>query len=254
MKKQTNFEWMQVPVSKLKEAEYNPRVHPDKGLNKLVKSIETFGFTNPILVQKGTHRVIAGHARLKAARKAGLENVPVIYLDFDDAKAKAYTIADNRLQEETEWDFSKLADLILDLDHLNFDMELTGFDAHEIENLMTWTPNRQAQEDDFDEEPPKEPLTRLGDLYELGKHRLLCGDCTVSDSVAKLMNSQCAVLMNTDPPYGINYSKLKDGIPRPGFQHHQRKWGDMKGDVPTNGIELQQFLETMIRCAIPPIS
>lgn len=158
------MEIKQVPVNQLKMAPWNPRVHPDKAIDKLIKSFEAFGFTNPILAQRKTKMVIAGHARLKAAKKAKAKRVPVIYLDPDDAKAKAYGLADNRLQEETSWDFAPLADLLLDLDQLNVDLDFTGFDADEVVKLMNWTPNGdEVREDDFNEKLPKKPITRMGD-------------------------------------------------------------------------------------------
>ncbi len=134
------MELIEYAVKDLKLADYNPRIHPDSAIEKLVKSIEHFGFTNPVLVQRSTNTVVAGHARVKAARKRGMETVPGIPLDLTDKQAKAYNIADNRLQDETEFDFAPLADLLLELDDGEFAMELTGFDPDEIERLMTWTP------------------------------------------------------------------------------------------------------------------
>lgn len=132
-----------VPVSRLRPFEGNPRTISERGLEKLQRSIEEFGFVNPILVQKGTYMVIAGHQRLKAAQEAGLTEVPVIALDMDDITAKAYNIADNRLQDESDWDFSALADLLSELDNGAVDLELTGFDHDEIERMMTWAPEPQ---------------------------------------------------------------------------------------------------------------
>lgn len=125
-----------IKVSQLKPHPKNPRIHPDSIIEKLQKSIKEFGWTVPILATEDNF-VIAGHARLKAARKAGLTEVPVIYLPFNGSKAEAYMIADNRLQDETEWDFLKLKDLLEELDTGDFDMAMTGFDLKEIEDLMT---------------------------------------------------------------------------------------------------------------------
>ena len=134
-----------VAISQLVPAPYNPRRHPDNAIKKLIRSIEVYGFTNPILVQEGTNIIVAGHARLKAAKGLGIEEVPVIYLNLDDAKAKAYTVADNRLQQESEWEFSVLADLLLELDGIGVDLPATGFDTDEIEDLMTWTPDEKKE-------------------------------------------------------------------------------------------------------------
>ena len=124
-----------VKISELKPHPKNPRVHPDCAIEKLERSIKEFGWTNPILVSTDGY-ILAGHARLKAAEKAGIEEVPVIYLPFEGAKAEAYLIADNRLQDETDWDLPKLKDLLQELDTGEFDLELTGFDEREIERLM----------------------------------------------------------------------------------------------------------------------
>jgi len=125
-----------VKISELKPHPKNPRVHPDSAIEKLERSIKEFGWTNPILVSKEGY-ILAGHARLKAAEKAGIEEVPVICLPLEGAKAEAYMIADNRLQDETDWDYEKLKDLLQELDAGEFDIELTGFDVDEIEDLMT---------------------------------------------------------------------------------------------------------------------
>lgn len=130
------MEVKKVSVSKLKPWPGNPRVHSEE-LSMLVKSVEHYGWTNPILVQAGTDRIIAGHGRLEAAKALGLQEVPVIYLDLDDRDADAYTIADNRLTELSTWDRGALKDLLESLDTGEFDMELTGFDEAALEELMT---------------------------------------------------------------------------------------------------------------------
>lgn len=132
-----------VPIASLRPFEGNPRKISERGLEKLQRSIEEFGFVNPVLAQAGTRMVIAGHQRLKAAELAGMDKVPVIFLDLDDVTAKAYNIADNRLQDEAEWDFGQLADLLAELDNGAVDLTLTGFDDQEIEQMMNWTPEPQ---------------------------------------------------------------------------------------------------------------
>jgi DNA modification methylase len=190
----------------LRPFEANPRKISEKGLEKLQASVEHFGFTNPILAQKGTRTIIAGHQRLKAAMAAGLSEVPVIWLEFDDETAKAYNLADNRLNQESEWEFQALADLLSELDSGAFDITVTGFDENELEDLMTWTP--QVNIDDIvDDEPPPaplEPLSNPGELWLLGKHRLLCGDSTSKKDMEKLMGGALADLVVTDPPYNVD--------------------------------------------------
>ena len=125
-----------VKVKELRPHPRNPRVHPEAAIAKLVRSIEEFGFTNPVLVS-ADGLILAGHARVKAAEKAGLTEVPVIRLPLSGAKADAYLIADNRLQDETDWSLPELKDLLGDLDTGDFDLRLTGFDLHEVEMMMT---------------------------------------------------------------------------------------------------------------------
>jgi len=141
-----------VEISKLKPHPKNPRIHPDSALDKLVKSIKEFGWTNPVLVS-ADGIILAGHARVKAAEKAGISEVPVIYLPLEGAKADAYLIADNKLQDETEWDNIKLKDILEELDTGDIDMEITGFSMQEIEDLMTqvWQ-EEEGEAVDLDEE------------------------------------------------------------------------------------------------------
>jgi len=201
-----------VKISELRPHPKNPRVHPDSALDKLVRSIKEFGWTNPILVSADGY-VIAGHARLKAAEKAGIEEVPVIYLPLEGAKAEAYLIADNRLQDETDWDYEKLKDLLQELDTGELDLELTGFDMDGIEDLMTQFHVPGEIIEDEVPEPPDEPIAKPGDLWILGRHRLLCGDSTDQTDVAKLMENQIADMIFTDPPYNVDYTgKTKDAL------------------------------------------
>ena len=123
-----------VKINELKPHPKNPRVHPDSAIDKLVRSIKEFGWTNPILVSKDGY-ILAGHARLKAAEKAGIEEVPVIYLPLEGAKAEAYMIADNRLQEETSWDYEMLANILNDIDAKGLDVQITGFDTSFIDDM-----------------------------------------------------------------------------------------------------------------------
>jgi len=192
-----------VKINELKPHPKNPRVHPDSAIDKLVRSIKEYGWTNPVLVSADGY-VLAGHARLKAAEKAGISEVPVIYLPLEGAKAEAYLIADNRLQDETDWDYEKLKDLLQELDTGEFDLELTGFDMDEIEELIAQIHVPEEIIEDEAPEPPKEPITKPGDIWQLGRHRLMCGDATVITDVERLMGGKKADMVFTDPPYGVN--------------------------------------------------
>lgn len=128
-----------VPINKLKPHPKNPRVHPSSLLDKLQRSIKEFGWTNPVLVSADGY-ILAGHARLKAAKKAGIKEVPVIYLPLEGAKAEAYMVADNRLQDESKWDDDLLRDVLEDLKYNDLDMILTGFEEHELDSLLDIVP------------------------------------------------------------------------------------------------------------------
>lgn len=193
-----------VPIASLRPFDGNPRKISERGLEKLQRSIEEFGFVNPVLAQAGTRMVIAGHQRLKAAEAAGLDKVPVVFLDLDDVTAKAYNIADNRLQDEAEWDFGSLADLLAELDNGAVDLALTGFDPDEIERMMNWTPVESGEiEEDEVPEPPEKPVTQPGDLWLLGRHRLLCGDAGNPEDHRRLLGDTKPDLVLSDPPYGV---------------------------------------------------
>jgi hypothetical protein len=193
-------------LADLKPHPKNPRRHPDSLIKKLVSSIETYGFTSPALID-ADGRILAGHARCRAAEKMGLTEVPTITLPLTGAAADAYVIVDNKLNELSEWDEAVLADLISDIDGAGFDVELTGFDIDEIDALLS--PNG-CKEDNFDEEKAKKgvedgggAVTKTGDIWLLGDHRLMCGDSTNADDIEKLMDGQKAQLCVTSPPYGV---------------------------------------------------
>jgi len=192
-------------VSDLKYAPYNPRKIDDKELAKLKRSISEFGYVEPIVWNQRTGFVVGGNQRLKALRELGIEEVDVVVVDLSDAKEKALNVALNKISGE--WDFPKLKDLLTDIDTGDFDIELTGFDLDEIENLITF--DKEPEEDGFDTdtalEEIEEPKTKRGDIYLLGKHRLMCGDSTIKEDVEKLMDGKKADMVFTDPPYGVNY-------------------------------------------------
>ena len=192
-----------VPVDKLKLNPKNPRKN-DENVSAVVKSMAAFGWTNPILARRANNMVIAGHTRLKAAIEKGIKKVPVVYLDLDENDADVYMVADNKMVENADWDFPKLADLLVDFDQLNVDLELTGFSMDEIEDIApaTFGPPERDDDDVIPESPP--PVCKTGDLWLLGNHRLLCGDCTTQANVERLMAGEKADMVFTDPPYGVD--------------------------------------------------
>ncbi len=216
-----------VAIDSLKRFDRNPRIHPDSAIQKLMKSIEGFGWTNPILVNKdGT--VLAGHARLKAAEAMNITEVPAVILNIPDHLVAAYVIADNRLQDETDWDMPVLKDLLGDLDTGDFDMDLTGFLANELETLMTSVHQGGGLTDDDEVPEVKEPICKRGDLWLLGDHRLLCGDATLSGDVERLMAGEKADMMFTDPPYSVGIGKKNRALQS--VQKAGRILTDIEGD------------------------
>lgn len=204
-------------INELKYANYNPRKRlkpEDKEYQKIKNSIEEFGYVEPIIINKD-NTIIGGHQRLTVLKDLGYEEVDVIQIDIDKTKEKALNIALNKITGE--WDYAMLGDLLLDLDSLNYDLEFTGFDLDEIEDILAPIgEEKEVVEDDFDCTPLEEPKAKLGDIYQLGNHRLMCGDSTKEEDVAKLMNGVKADMVFTDPPYGMNldtdFSGMKSKI------------------------------------------
>ncbi len=206
------MEIKKVLVKDLKYAPYNPRKISDEMLEKLKKSIEEFGYIEPIVVNKRTRHVVGGNQRLKALEDLGIEEVEAVFVDLDDAREKALNIALNKITGE--WDYPKLKDLLEELDTGEIDIELTGFDMVEIEDLMTQFHVPEEIIEDEVPEPPEEPITQPGDLWILGRHRLICGDATKKEDVERLMDGKKADMVFTDPPYGVKYTgglQFKDG-------------------------------------------
>ena len=184
----------------------NSRKHSDEQVAQIAASIKEFGWTNPILVD-GANGIIAGHGRLMAARKLGMEAVPVIELaHLSEPQRKALIIADNKLAMNAEWDNDLLMLELGELLEGGFDLDLLGFGKDELDALLSPTEATEGLTDeDAVPEPPAVPVTVLGDVWLLGKHRVMCGDSTSIDAVDKLMDGQKADMVNTDPPYGVSY-------------------------------------------------
>ncbi len=184
----------------------NSRTHSDEQVAQIAASIKEFGWTNPILVD-GENGIIAGHGRLLAARKLGLSLIPVIELNtMTPAQKKAYVIADNQLALNSGWNTDLLKLEIEELKNVNFDLDLLGFDENFLNSLLEPEVVEGLTDEDAVPEVPDEPKTKLRDIYELGNHRLMCGDSTSIDSVEKLMDGQKADMVFTDPPYGVSYA------------------------------------------------
>lgn len=199
-----------VEVEKLIPYVRNSRTHSDAQVAQIAASIKEFGWTNPILVD-GENGIIAGHGRLLAARKLGAKDVPVIELaHLTESQKRAYVIADNQLAMNAGWDTAMLTLELADLKESEFDLDLIGFDAKELEKLLEPEQVEGLTDEDAVPDAPEEPKTKLGDIYQLGNHRLMCGDSTSIDAVEKLMDGQKADMVFTDPPYNIDYQGVKD--------------------------------------------
>jgi len=183
----------------------NSRTHSDDQINQVASSIKEFGFTNPVLIDE-QGGIIAGHGRVMAAKKLGLAEVPTITLEgLTKAQVKAYVIADNQLALNSGWDVDTLKLEIETLQELDFDIDLLGFDDDFLSGLLDEEPSEGLTDDDAVPELPDEPVTVLGDVWQLGSHRLMCGDSTSIDSVMILLDGKMADMVHTDPPYGVSY-------------------------------------------------
>ena len=183
----------------------NSRTHSDEQVAQVAASIKEFGFTNPILIDS-QNAIIAGHGRLKASQRLGLSEVPCIRLEhLTESQKRAYVIADNKLALNAGWDDELLALELGDLKDDGFDISLTGFTDEELKSLLIPEEVEGLTDEDDVPDVPEEPVTREGDVWILGNHRLMCGDSTSIDAVETLMNGVKADVLFTDPPYGIDF-------------------------------------------------
>ena len=221
-------------VEALKPYRGNARTHSDKQITQIAASIGKFGFNNPVLVD-GDNRIVAGHGRVAAAKRLGLDNVPTIRLDhLSDGERRAYVIADNRLAELAGWDRDILRielQGLADLD-LGFDLEITGFDTAELDLLLDDESGSGAP-DPADEIPPPDTgpaLTRPGDIWLMGDHRLLCGDARNSSSIEQLMAGEIARMVFTDPPYNVKIDGHVGGAGKTKHREFAMATGEMSQD------------------------
>jgi DNA modification methylase len=206
------IEWLEtkglIPYAK------NSRTHSEAQVAQIAGSIKEFGFNNPVLIDED-NGIIAGHGRVMAAQKLGLQAVPCIRLaHLSDTQRKAYVIADNRLALNAGWDDQMLTVELQELDSESFDLSLLGFEADELNALLNPIKETEGLTDE-DEVPevPEEPKTKPGDIYKLGRHRLMCGDSTSIDAVEKLVDGSLIDILITDPPYNVAYEgKTKDAL------------------------------------------
>ena len=212
----------------------NSRTHSDAQIQQIASSIKEFGFTNPILIDEN-NQIIAGHGRLSAAHLLKIKEVPCIRLaHLTEAQKKAYVIADNKLALNAGWDDAMLALELKDIESENFDLSLTGFNEDELAKMLVEAVEGQTDPDDVPE-VQETAITVLGDIWTLGKHRLMCGDSTSIDAVYKLMNGTYPDLIHTDPPYGMN-AVSKSSVLKANYKIDIL--GDDNSDVAKNSFSL----------------
>ena len=203
----TTTEMQLVPLSKLVPYVNNARTHSPEQLTKLRSSLREFGFINPVIIDRDLN-VIAGHGRIAAAKEEGMSEVPCVFADFlTEAQKKAYILADNRMALDAGWDEELLRIEIESLQGADFDVSLTGFGEDEIADLFAGDGEKDVKDDDFDISAAleKAAFVERGDIWTVGRHRLMCGDATSAEDVAALMDGKKANLIVTDPPYGVSF-------------------------------------------------
>lgn len=222
-------------VSSLVPHANNPRTHTKKQIHQIMRSIERFGWTNPILID-AENGVIAGHGRLEAAKQLGMSKVPVLRFDhMSEAEKQVYIIADNKLAENAGWDEALLASELqglLDLD-INFDLELTGFEMGEIDIILGG--DTEPEEETVPEPDTEAPaVNRLGDLWFIGAHRVICGDCLDQNTWSKLLGDAKAQMVFTDPPYNVRVDGHVSGLGRNKHREFAMASGEMSAEAFTS--------------------
>lgn len=236
-----------VPLDTLAPDPANPRAHPEGNLDAIVASLRRFGQVEPLVVQAGTNRVIAGHGRLAAMKRLGWTEADVVELPVTSLDATALGIALNRSAELAEWEDDILARLLDQLRSENA-IEGIGFSEKEIDDLLSDVADagRGESEEDDAPEAPESPVSRLGDIWLLGEHRLLCGDSTNDEDMARLMDGKKAHLLATDPPYLVNYQ----GKVRPHNGYDKTKIENDHWDNYTSDEDGERFYEDFLRVAL----
>lgn len=242
------------PAERLQPYAKNARTHSDEQVDQIAASMREFGFTNPILVDSADG-IIAGHGRLMAAKRLGLATVPVIVLDhLTDQQRRAYILADNKLALNAGWDEGLLAEEMSNLKAEGFDMDLTGFNEDEINDLLEGFDNDNeepggTQDDDAVPEVEKQHVSQAGDVWKLGPHRLMCGDSTSKADVAKLMNGHQAECLWTDPPYNVDMTAKNEMLQKAGKARKDTASFGIKNDAMDDSSFHQFLLDAFARAS-----
>ena len=234
-----------VKVSKLKPYENNARTHSQEQVEKIANSIKEFGFINPVIIDSD-YGIIAGHGRVLGAKLLGMEEVPCLFVeDLTETQKRAYILADNKLALDAGWDDEILKQEIKALDDLNFDVSIAGFDIDDFDFTQE---DIEFQEDDYDVEAklPEIPKAKYGDVYQLGNHRVMCGDSTNPDDIDKLTEGIIMDLCVTDPPYNVNYGSINESGYGKERENGNKILNDNMDDESFYGF-LSAFYEQMLR-------
>lgn len=232
-----------VPIETLVPDPKNARSHNGRNLEAIQGSLKAFGQVENLVVQQGTNRVIGGHGRLEAMKAMGMTHAEVRMVDLTDAQASKLGLALNRTAELAGWDLGNLGQTIEELKNDNIDVSDIGFSDDEIGAIFPDAESISAEdvvEDDDIPDPPEDPITKPGDLWVLGDNRLLCGSSAIEDDVVRLMDGRVAVLMNTDPPYGVSVCGGSTDPKSPAYQSGGRIQNDNLSDE-----KLLEFLSSV---------
>lgn len=210
----------QVPIDKLVPYARNARTHSKEQIAQLRASLREFGFVSPAVID-ADYNILVGHGRITAAREEGYETVPCVFAEnLTEAQKRAYILADNQLALNAGWDEEMLSVELSDLQDQSFDLSLLGFDAGELDKLLGTGSEKDIADDDFDLTAALEKASFVepGDIWTVGKHRVMCGDATSPEDVEKLMDGRKANLVLTDPPYGVSFKATRpSGLSHPEF-------------------------------------
>ena len=224
-------------ITSIKPYENNPRKLSETAIEKVAMSLKEYGFRQPIVVDKD-RVIVAGHTRFRASKKLGLKQVPISIIDnLTEEQINAYRIADNRTAEESEWDNELLKMEIKELEAKDFKLDLLGFNDEQLNDILFEEKQGLTDEDEVPE-TPEEPISKLGDIWKLGNHRIMCGDSSLEENKTKLLNGNNVDMIFTDPPYGVDYVSRVD-------EKRRKNWGGIKNDE-LKGSELQDFLSKTI--------
>ena len=198
-------------ISSIKPYENNPRKLSEKAIETVAMSLKEYGFRQPIVVDKD-RIIVVGHTRFRASKKLGFKEVPITIADnLTPEQINAYRIADNRTSEESEWDSELLKMELKELDLKDFDLELTGFNEDQLNSLL-FEEEEGLTDENAVPELPEEPISKLGDIWKMGNHKLICGDSTILTTLEKIFGDSKADLLMTDPPYNVDYESKSTGM------------------------------------------